>query len=140
MIGKSINEINVGDTSRFSRTVSESDVYMFGGITGDLNPAHFNEEESKKTIFKGRIVHGMLTASYISTILGMYLPGPGTIFISNECKFLKPVRIGDTITAEVIVKEFIREKNRIIVETNCKNQDGIEVLNGRAEVMPPKSN
>ena len=138
MIGKTIKEIKVGDRELFSRTISESDVYMFGGITGDLNPAHFNEEESKKTMFGGRIVHGMLTASYISTILGMYLPGPGTIFISNKCTFLKPVKIGDTITAEVEAVEVVTEKNRVIFKTKCTNQDGVVVLNGEAEVMPPK--
>lgn len=138
MIGKTIKEINLGDKSSYSRTISEADVVLFGGVSGDLNPAHFNEEYSKDTMFKGRIAHGMLSASYISTVLGMQLPGPGTIYLSQELKFTAPVRFGDTITATVEVIERIEEKNRITLETICTNQRGEIVVKGKAMVMPPK--
>ncbi|MDU5107523.1 MaoC family dehydratase [Clostridium sp.] len=138
MIGKTIKEINLGDKSSYSRTISEADVVLFGGVSGDLNPAHFNEEYSKDSMFKGRIAHGMLSASYISTVLGMQLPGPGTIYLSQELKFTAPVRFGDTITATVEVIERIEEKNRITLETICINQRGEVVVKGKAMVMPPK--
>lgn len=138
MKGRTIKEINIGDKSSYSRTVSEADVILFGGVSGDLNPAHFNEEYSKETMFKGRIAHGMLSASYISTVLGMNLPGPGTIYLSQDLKFTSPVKFGDTITATVEVIEKIEEKNRIILETICVNQRGEIVVKGKAMVMPPK--
>lgn len=138
MKGKTVGQIKVGDVETFARTISESDVYLFGGITGDLNPAHTNQVASEKTMFKGRIAHGMLTASYISTILGMYLPGPGTIFLGQECKFLKPVQFGDTITAKVTATEVNVEKNIVFFDTECVNQDGVKVLSGKATVMPPR--
>lgn len=138
MRGRTIKEINLGDQSSYSRTVSEADVVLFGGVSGDLNPAHFNEEYSKKTMFKGRIAHGMLSASYISTVLGMQLPGPGTIYLSQELKFTAPVKFGDTITATAEVIERIEEKNRITLETICINQRGEVVVKGKAVVMPPR--
>lgn len=138
MRGRTIKEINLGDKSSYSRTVSEADVVLFGGVSGDLNPAHFNEEYSKETMFKGRIAHGMLFASYISTVLGMQLPGPGTIYLSQELKFTAPVKFGDTITATAEVIERIEEKNRITLETICLNQRGEVVVKGKAVVMPPR--
>lgn len=138
MKGKNIKEIRLGDKASYSRTVSEADVVLFGGVSGDLNPAHFNEEYCKDTMFKGRIAHGMLSAGYISTVLGMSLPGPGTIYLSQELKFTAPVRFGDTITAVVEVIERLEEKNRITLETICTNQRGEVVIKGKAVVMPPK--
>ncbi|MBI5546706.1 MAG: MaoC family dehydratase, partial [Deltaproteobacteria bacterium] len=93
----------VGDKASMSKTVSESDVYSFAGITGDLNPAHVNEVWAKKSRVGGRIAHGMLTGGFISAVLGMQLPGPGTIYLQQSLKFTAPVRLGDTITAEVEV-------------------------------------
>lgn len=138
MKGKTIKDISLGDKSSYSRTISETDVVLFGGVSGDLNPAHFNEEYSKDTMFKGRIAHGMLSASYISTVLGMQLPGPGTIYLSQELKFTAPVKFGDTITATVEVIEKLEDRNRIVLETICTNQDGQVVVKGKATVMPPK--
>lgn len=138
MTGKTINEINLGDKASYSRTVTEADVVLFGGVSGDLNPAHFNEEYCKDTMFKGRIAHGMLSSSYISTVLGMHLPGPGTIYLSQELKFTAPVKFGDTVTATIEVIEKIEEKNRIVLDTICTNQDGKVVVKGKAVVMPPK--
>ncbi len=138
-LGKSINELKVGDGAQFSKTLSESDVYLYAGITGDLNPAHVNEEYARNTFFEGRIVHGMLTAGFISTVLANQLPGPGTIYVSQQLNFLAPVRMGDTLTARVEVVEIISEKNRVKMKTTCSIQDGTVVLEGEAVVSPPKA-
>ena len=135
---KTIDKIQVGDFATFSKTISESDVYMYAGISGDLNPAHVNQVEAEKGMFKERIAHGMLTASFISTVLGMHLPGPGTIYLGQELSFKRPVKFGDTIEAKVEVIEKIVEKNRLILRTTCTNQHGEIVIDGKATVMPPK--
>ena len=123
MIGKTIDELKIGDTAEFGKTVSESDIYLYAGVTGDFNPAHINEVYAKKTYFKTRIAQGMMTAGFISGLLGIRLPGPGTIYIRQELDFLGPVHIGDTITARVEVIEILKEKNRVTVRTSCVNQD-----------------
>ena len=138
MIGKTINELKVGDTAQFAKTIAESDVYLYAGVTGDLNPAHVNEEYAKNTFFKTRIAHGMLLAGFISAVIGTILPGPGTIYISQELNFQAPVRIGDTVTAHVEVVRVISDKNRIRLKTFCLNQDETTVLDGEAIVSPPK--
>lgn len=134
-----IQEMKIGDHASVTKTVSETDVYLFAGITGDLQPAHTNEVASSKTMFKTRIAHGMLGAGFISAVLGMYLPGPGTIYMGQELKFTKPVHIGDTVTATATVEEIILEKNRVILDTTVVNQDGEIVIKGKATVMPPKA-
>ena len=128
--------MKIGDHASVTKTVSETDVYLFAGITGDLNPAHTNEVAASKTMFKTRIAHGMLGAGFISAVLGMYLPGPGTIYMGQELKFTKPV---DTVTATATVEEIILEKNRVILDTTVVNQDGEVVIKGKATVMPPKA-
>jgi len=138
MIGKTIQELNIGDTAEFSKTVSETDIYQFAGITGDFNPAHVNEEYAKKTFFKTRIAHGMLSAGFISTVIGTKLPGTGSIYIQQDLSFLAPVRIGDTITARAEVIEIMEGKNRVRLKTVCVNQEGTQVINGEAVVSPPK--
>jgi len=137
MKGITIKEMTVGQSASFTKTVTEADVVLFGGISGDLNPAHFNEEYAKDTIFKGRIAHGMLGASFISTVLGMHLPGPGSIYMKQDLKFLAPVYFNDTVTATCTVKEIIEEKNRVILDCKVVNQKGVEVIAGEAMVMPP---
>ena len=139
MIGKTIEELNVGDTAEIQKTISETDVYLYAGITGDMNPAHLNEEYARGTFFKTRIAHGMLIAGLISTILGNKLPGPGTIYTHQSVDFLAPVRFGDTITARAEVVELDAEKNRARLKTTCVNQEGTLVLDGQALVSPPKS-
>lgn len=139
MIGKTIDQIKVGDSAEFAKTVSETDIYLYAGITGDFNPAHINEAYAQKTFFKTRIAHGMLTAGFISAILANQLPGPGTIYMKQELKFLAPVRMGDTITAKVEVVEVITEKNRVRLKTTCTNQEGTQVLDGEALVSAPKA-
>ena len=136
---RTIDTINIGDSASLSKTVTETDVYLFAGITGDLNPAHTNEVAASKTMFGGRIAHGMLSAGFISAVLGMQLPGPGTIYLGQELKFTKPVRIGDTVTATCTVVEKDDAKNRLKLETICTNQDGDVVVKGMATVMPPKA-
>jgi len=138
-IGKTIDKISMGDTAEFVKTVSETDVYLYAGVTGDFNPAHMNEVYARKTFFKTRIAHGMLTAGFISSILGTRLPGPGTIYMEQSLKFLAPVHFGDTITARAEVVEVIAVKNRIRMKTTCTNQDGTMVLDGEAWVSPPKA-
>jgi 3-hydroxybutyryl-CoA dehydratase len=140
MIGKTIDELRIGDAAEFAKTVSESDVYLYAGVTGDFNPAHLNEVYAKKTHFKTRIVQGMLTAGFISGLLGTGLPGPGTVYIRQELDFLAPVHMGDTITARVEVVEIVKETNRVTVRTTCVNQEGTVVVDGRAVVSPPKGN
>lgn len=139
MIGKTIEEIKVGDTAKFSKTISESDVYLFAGVTGDLNPAHVSEEYAKDTFFKTRIAHGMLSASFISTVIGTMLPGPGSVYMRQEANFLAPVKFGDTITAVVEVAEIIVDKKRVRLKTYCINQEKTIVVDGEALVSPPRA-
>ena len=139
MFGKTIEELQIGDAAEFTKTISESDIYLFAGVTGDLNPAHINEEYAGKTFFKTRIAHGMLLAGFISTVLGNKLPGPGTVYIKQELNFLAPVRIGDTITARAELVEILTERNRTRFKTTCLNQEGKTVLDGEAIVSPPKA-
>ena len=139
MIGKTIHELSVGDAAVFTKTVSESDVYLYAGITGDMNPAHIDEEYAKGTFFKTRVAHGMLTAGFISAILGNTLPGPGTIYVKQELRFMAPVHMGDTITARAEVVDIDADKNRVRLSTSCANQEGTVVLDGEALVSPPKA-
>lgn len=134
-----IHEMKIGQQASFTKTVSESDVYLFAGITGDMNPAHTNQVASEKTFFKGRIAHGMLSAGFISAVLGMHMPGPGTIYMGQELKFTAPVHIGDTITATGTVSQLDVDKNIALIETICTNQDGKVVVTGMATVKPPKA-
>ncbi len=136
--GKTINELSVGQTAEFAKTVTETDIYLYAGITGDFNPAHVNENYAKNTFFKTRIAHGMLTAGFISAVIANQLPGPGTIYLKQDLSFLAPVRIGDTITARVEVVDLNSEKNRATLKTTCFNQDGAEILSGEGLVSPPR--
>lgn len=139
MNGKTIDDLKVGDTAEFSKTVTETDVYLFAGVTGDFNPAHIDEVYAGKTHFKKRIAHGMLSAGFISNVLGTKLPGSGAIYMKQELVFLAPVYMGDTITARVEVTDLIKEKNRVIVRTTCTNQDGTIVIDGSAMMSPRKA-
>ncbi len=135
--GKCIHELNIGDSAQISKKITEADINDFARVTGDVNPVHLDQAYAEKTIFKGRIAHGLLSVGIISTILGNILPGHGTIYLSQEVKFLAPVRIGDTITAKVEVMELVPEKNRVKFRTTCTNQDGKVVVDGVAWGMPP---
>ncbi|MBL6853832.1 MAG: MaoC family dehydratase [Alphaproteobacteria bacterium] len=131
-----IDELKPGTSESFTRTVTESDVEKFGEVSGDMNPAHFDEEYAKTTMFKTRIAHGVLSASYISTVLGMKMPGPGTIFMSLTTRFKAPVRIGDTVTATCTVREVVTDKRRVAFDCVCKVGD-TTVIDGEAMVMAP---
>jgi len=133
----SIQELKIGQSASTSKTVTEADVILYAGISTDFNPAHLDEEYAKTTQFGGRIAHGMLSAGFISAVLGTQLPGPGTIYLGQTLKFKAPVRIGDTVTATVTVKELIVEKNRVILDTVC-TVGGKVVIEGEATMMPPK--
>jgi 3-hydroxybutyryl-CoA dehydratase len=131
-----IDDLKPGMSESFSKTVSERDVALFGEVSGDTNPVHFDEAYAKTTIFKGRIAHGVLSLSYISAVLGMKMPGPGTIFLSQTTRFKAPVRIGDTVVTVCTVREVIAEKRRVIFDCVCKVKDTV-VVEGEALVMPP---
>lgn len=135
---KTIDQIGIGDKAEFSKTISESDIYQYAGITGDFNPAHINEAYAAGTFFKTRIAHGMLSAGFISNVLGNQLPGPGAVYITQTLNFLAPVRIGDTITALVEVTGVMPEKNRVVLSTRCVNQSGTAVIEGEAVMSPAK--
>lgn len=133
-----LEELHIGDSAALSKTVTETDIYLFAGITGDFNPAHVNEAEASQGMFHGRIAHGVLSAGFISAAIAMKLPGPGTIYLGQELKFTRPVRIGDTVTAAITVKELLPEKNIVKLDTVCTNQHQEVVITGVATVMPPK--
>jgi len=131
-------DLQAGQTAEFSKTVTEADVVLFAGVTGDFNPAHVDAVYAAQSSFGGRIAHGMLTASFISTVLAMRLPGPGTIYLSQNLRFLRPVKIGDTVTARVEVAEVIPAKRRVRLLTTCSNQAGERVIDGEALVLVPR--
>lgn len=127
--------LTIGQTASFAKTVTEADISSFAGVSGDFNPIHIDEQEAQKSIFGRRIAHGMLSASFISTVIGMYLPGRGTIYLSQSLQFVGPVFIGDTITAQVTVAEIINENKGIYkLKTQCINQEGKPVIDGEAVV------
>ena len=133
----SIEEIDVGDFSEFSKTISENDIYLYAGISGDFNPAHINQDYAEKTFFKSRIAHGLLSAGLISAAIANGLPGPGSIYVKQCLDFTGPVYIGDTITARVEAVELELEKNRLKMSTTCRNQKGKTVIDGYCIVSPP---
>ena len=132
-----LSELAVGQSAEMSKTVMEDDITSFAKVSGDYNPVHLDEEAAKKTMFGGRIAHGMLGASVISAAIGMKLPGPGAIYMSQSLRFTKPVRIGDTVTARIEVLEIIAPKKRVRLGTTCRNQNGETVIEGEATVMIP---
>lgn len=132
--GYFIEDLEPGMQASMARTVTEADIVMFAGVTGDTNPVHLNEEYANATIFKGRIAHGMLSAGLISAVLGTKLPGPGCVYLEQNMRFTAPVKIGDTVTATVTVKEIVPEKKRVILETVCRVGDSV-VVDGQARLM-----
>ncbi|RZN84179.1 MAG: MaoC family dehydratase [Winogradskyella sp.] len=127
--------INIGDAAEFSKTITEHDILTFAGVTGDFNEVHINKVKAEKSIFKERIAHGMLTASFISTVIGMYLPGKGSIYLEQNLKFLKPVKIGDTITAKVVVEKIDSDKNIYKLITTVTNTNDDLVVDGNAKIL-----
>jgi 3-hydroxybutyryl-CoA dehydratase len=138
MQGKTVDELKIGEQASAARTISEHDVYTFGGVIGDLNPLHIDAETASRSVFGKRVAHGMLTASLLSGVIAHQLPGNGTIFLGLTVRFQKPVFFGDTVTAMVEVKEIVREKHTVILACRCTNQAGDAVLEGEARVMAPR--
>lgn len=132
--GYYIEDLSVGMSAIFAKTITEADIVLFSGVTGDMNPVHVNEEFASGTMFKGRIAHGMMTASLISTVLGMKLPGPGCIYLSQDLKFLAPVYAGDTVTARAEIIDVIPEKRRIVCKTTASVGEKL-VCDGEAKMM-----
>lgn len=133
-----INELVVGQAEVIKRRFTEEDVLTFANTSGDKNPAHLDEEYAKGTIFKSRIVHGMLVASLFSAILGTKLPGLGSIYTNQTLKFTKPVYLGEEITATVTVKDINKERNRVILDCVATDEKEEVVIVGEATIMPPR--
>ena len=132
-----LENLDEGMTASLEQTVSGEDVARFGEVTGDFNPLHFDAEFAATTVFRAPIAHGVLSAGYISAVIGTRLPGPGTIYLSQQLKFRAPVRIGDTVTARVTVAAVDRARRRVRLETACL-VGGEVVLEGEALVMVPE--
>ena len=130
-----IDEIQVGQVAELAKTVTEADVTLFAGVTGDFNPVHVDAEAATQSRFGERIAHGMLSAGFISAVLGMRLPGTGSIYLSQSLRFTKPVRIGDTVTARVEGMEVLATTRRVRLATVCRTQQGETVVAGEAVVM-----
>lgn len=134
MGGYDIEDIQVGMRGTYAKTVTETDIILFAGVSGDNNPVHIDAEAAASTMFKERIAHGMLSAGFISAVLGTRLPGPGTIYLSQSLKFLAPVKIGDTVRAVCEVTAVTPEKKRVTMKTTCYVKDKA-VIDGEAELM-----
>lgn len=136
--GYDIEDLEVGMSASFAKTITEADIVLFAAVSGDNNAVHINEEFAQTTQFKGRIAHGMLSASVISAAIAGRLPGPGTIYLGQNLRFKAPVRIGDTVHATITVKEIMAEKRRVALTTTC-TVAGKVVIEGDALVMPTSS-
>jgi len=136
LVSHYIEDLTIGQAATYTRTVTENDIQQFGAVSGDLNPLHFDDEYAKTTIFRGRIAHGMLSLSYLSTVLGTQLPGAGSIFLGATVRFKAPVRIGDTVKATCAVREINSQKGRVSFDCRCKVGD-IVVIEGEAMVKVP---
>ena len=135
--GKTFDEIQIGETASFTKTITETDVYLFAGISGDFNPLHVNEEYAKTSPFKTRIAHGGLAASLLANVLGMKLPGLGTVALEVTQKFRNPVYFGDTVTVAVTVAKKVERMKIIEMNILWSNQRGETVSKGSCKVLPP---
>ncbi|WP_027135234.1 MaoC family dehydratase [Geminicoccus roseus] len=132
--GYYLEDLQPGMSAAFGKTVTDADLILFAGVSGDTNPVHLDEEFAAQTIFKGRIAHGMLIAGVISAVLGTRLPGPGAIYVSQSMKFLAPVRVGDTLKASVTVRAVDYERRRVTLDTECRVRE-TKVVVGEAVLM-----
>ena len=137
MNGLFLEDLSVGQSAMFGKTVTEADIMAFAGVSGDTNPIHLHEGFAKSTRFGQRIAHGMLSGSFISTVIGTKLPGPGAIYVSQTMNFMAPVLIGDTITAVATVTAIDATKRRVTIKTQCLNGDKV-VIDGEAVVLVPR--
>ena len=134
--GYYFEDLEEGMTDVFAKTITDADIIIFAGISGDTNPVHLNHEFASETMFEGRIAHGMLTASFISTVIGTKMPGAGCIYVSQNLRFKAPVRSGETVTATCTVTKLIPEKRLIELKTVC-TVSGKPVVDGEATIMVP---
>ncbi len=132
--GYYLEDLSEGMTDVYAKTLTEADIVLFAGISGDTNPVHLDAHFAAQTAFKGRIAHGMLSASFISTVLGTRLPGPGCIYLDQTLRFRAPVKAGDTVTARVTVKNVDRESKKVTAETICSVEDKV-VIDGEATLL-----
>jgi 3-hydroxybutyryl-CoA dehydratase len=132
--GYDVEDITVGMSAEIAKTITDADIVLFSGVSMDSNAVHMDEEFGRSTPFGGRIAHGMLSASLLSSVLGNRLPGPGTVYMSQSLRFRAPVRPGDTVHAKVTVKEVVAEKCRVVLDTVCTVGDKV-VIDGEAMVM-----
>ncbi|MGH7006417.1 MAG: MaoC family dehydratase [Alphaproteobacteria bacterium] len=131
--------MKLGQTAVYSKTVTDADILAFAGVSGDTNPIHLSDDFARTTMFEGRIAHGMLSASFISTLIGTRLPGPGAIYMSQNLKFLAPVRPGQTVNTRATVTDINHEKARITLHTQCMVGDEV-VIEGEALIKVPVRN
>ena len=136
-VKRTIKDIHPGEKETLSKTITESDVFLYIGITGDLNPLFLDHHYARATRFKGTIVPGVLTAGLVMAAIDMKLPGPGTITVWQDFEFISPVRVGDTITTRLEVIKVIKSKNQVLIKSVCHNQDDQVVLEGHSMVKPP---
>jgi 3-hydroxybutyryl-CoA dehydratase len=136
--GYDTKDLHIGMSATFSKTITEADIVLFAGVSGDTNAIHINEEYASTTAFKGRIAHGMLSAGAISSAVANRLPGPGAIYMDQHLKFLAPVRPGDTVHATVRVREVVADRSRVVLETTCSVK-GVVVIDGEALVKVDSS-
>lgn len=134
--GLAFEDLKVGMSAVYSRTITDTDLRNFSGVSGDTNPMHLNEEYARSTVFGGCIVHGMLTASLLSTVIGTQLPGPGCIYVSQSLRFRAPVRVGETVYARATVTELQPDRRRVVLQTQCLVHDKV-VLDGEAVAQVP---
>lgn len=134
--GYYFEDLKVGMTAVFGKTVTDADICIFAGVSGDTNPVHLNDDYAKATMFKGRIAHGMFGASLISAVFGTKMPGPGCIYVSQNLRFKAPVRVGDTLIARVTVKNLLPQKKFVEFDTVC-TVAGKTVMDGDAILMVP---
>ena len=137
MNGLFLEDLTVGQQALFGKTVTEADIAAFAGVSGDTNPIHLHDGFAKTTRFGQRIAHGMLSGSFISTVIGTRLPGPGAVYISQTMNFMAPVMIGDTITAVATVSAIDDKRRRVTLKTQCLNGDKV-VIDGEAVVLVPR--
>ena len=134
---RTFDEIEIGDSSTLERTLTEQDIKLFAVMSGDINPAHVDPEYAMSSRFREVIGHGMWSGALISTVLGTEFPGPGTIYLGQNLRFRRPVKVGDTITIKVTAKEKDTSKGRVVLDTECFNQNGEVVVSGTADVIAP---
>lgn len=134
---RTYDEISIGDSASLTRSITEADIQLFAALSGDINPAHLDHEYAQGSMFGGVIAHGIFSGALVSTVLGVQLPGPGTIYLGQTLRFARPVKPGDRLTVTVTAREKFDDKKRVVFDCVCINQDGKAVVKGEAEVLAP---